>query len=609
VVRPPGSGPPKAAPRHRSRPDFLNREAWFVFLLRGDVRGGARPDDPDAQREFAAWWLLHGRDEFPWSWHWDRALAAAAMEPRDPAPAASGEAAMPRLLRRLRDSRNDLAAAFPPGDPAAAAELACWYRLSGPAELPAAPALPHAAMLDTERHSDRAPWSLGPPVPRMAAALWARNEWLQTRFDAHSPAGRAGLAAWYVSQGRRTVPLPTPAPVPPPEGHTARGGRRLDPGGINLVGFARAEFGLGEDVRMMAASLKAVGVPYTVIDVPPAGSLARRNDRSLDTMLSEKLVFDATVFCMTAFDTAQLHISGQSGLFAAARNVGYWPWELPNMPADWEEAYDLVDEVWAASRFARDAHAAAWRGPVRLMPPAVSLPAVRCGTRAGFGLPPADVFLFGVPFDPNSFLARKNPLAAVRAFRLAFPDLADRGVGLLLRVNGVLLPNGEGDMLRRAVAEDPRVLVLDGTRERDAALGILSLCDAMVSLHRSEGFGRNIAEAILLGLPVLATGYSGCVDFLRPEESIRWTPRPVKPGEYPFGDGQSWAEPCIEHAAEAMRALRDAGKSAKSPAAHRRAEALHRRHGPAAVGQRYSRWLKRLRPSGGIEADADARKI
>jgi glycosyltransferase involved in cell wall biosynthesis len=557
---------------------------WFAFLLRGDVREHAATDDPIAQREFVAWWFLHGRNEFPRVWHWDHAAAEVAMELL---PANSGSVALPRLLHRLRASRADLGTAFPTADPEAAAELLCWYRLSGPHELPAAPSLPHEIMLETERPSPRAPWDLGPPVPRMAVALWARHNRLQTAFPAGTAQARAGLAAWYVTEGRRLIPLPS-VPCSPP-GRSAR--EQLDPFGINLVGFARSEFGLGEDVRMMSAALDAAHVPHVAIDVP-VGPLVGREDHSLKAHLAEGLVYDATVFCMTAFDTAHLYLSGRTDLFYAAWNVGYWPWEFPVFPPSWVPVYDLVDEIWAASRFTYSAHVeACLHRPVRLMPPAVTLPPVQSGTRAGFALPPKEVFLFAFPFDPNSFLARKNPMAVVRAFCLAFPDQADRSVGLLLRVNGILPSDSEGEALRRAIQADPRVIVQEGTRTRAEALGILGCCNCLVSLHRSEGFGRNIAEAILLGVPVIATGYSGCADFLRPPESVRWTLQNVQSGDYPFAEGLCWADPCVAHAAQMMCTRRAESQEVSRAQTTQRRAVFRRRYAPAAVGARHAAWL------------------
>ena len=138
---------------------------------------------------------------------------------------------------------------------------------------------------------------------------------------------------------------------------------------------------------------------------------------------------------------------------------------------------------------------------------------------ADLGLYQEHAFVFVYPFDVNSHLARKNPLGLVRAFRLAFPP-ADVHVALLLRVNGNPDCHPGWAAVTTECAADRRITILAGTLDRQAALGVVAASDCLVSPHRAEGFGRNIAEAILLGIPVLATAFSGCTDFLAPEEGL-----------------------------------------------------------------------------------------
>jgi glycosyltransferase involved in cell wall biosynthesis len=135
------------------------------------------------------------------------------------------------------------------------------------------------------------------------------------------------------------------------------------------------------------------------------------------------------------------------------------------------------------------------------------------------------------------------------------------------------------------------VIIQEGTRTRAEALSILGCCDCLVSLHRSEGFGRNIAEAILLGVPVIATGYSGCADFLRPDESVRWTLQSVRPGDYPFAEGFRWADPCVAHAAQMMRIRRAEDQKAARVLTAQRRDAFCHRFAPAPVGAEYAAWL------------------
>jgi len=173
--------------------------------------------------------------------------------------------------------------------------------------------------------------------------------------------------------------------------------------------------------------------------------------------------------------------------------------------------------------------------------------------RSHFGLQPGEfVFLFS--YDFNSFAARKNPEAVIAAFREAFADGA-RGVRLLVKsTNGVRFPDKLA-ALQRSVADDPRIEVRDGFLSRDEMFGLQNTIDCYVSLHRSEGFGLGMAECMYLGKPVIATGYSGNLDFMNHDNSLLVDCRmvPLHEGDYPYWQGQHWADPDIAHAAHLMR--------------------------------------------------------
>jgi len=227
---------------------------------------------------------------------------------------------------------------------------------------------------------------------------------------------------------------------------------------------------------------------------------------------------------------------------------------------------------------------------------AVSVDRLTPTPRARFGLP-EDRFLFLYVFDWNSYPARKNPLAAIDAFRRAFPT-GREPVGLVLKTMNARPEDPRWQLLLAAAAADRRVAVLAETLDRGEALGLFAACDAYVSPHRAEGFGRTLAEAMLLGLPVIATAHSGNADFLTPDTGFPVAYRlvPVGHGDYPFGEGLLWAEPDLESLARNMRLAAD------QPAlARRRAQAgrdlIAARHDPRIVGKAY---LGRLQEIAGL---------
>lgn len=553
------------------RPSFLNQAMWWVWLLRSDIRGGAGIEDSEAQREFCAWWLLYGRQEYPAIWGADAVQIEPAMES---VPVGRTDLALPRLLRRLHAGRADLQAAFPLTDGDAVGAFCAWYLVHGTQELPASPPLPPEFL-------GRAA-GLADGVRQDAASLRATRPDLVALFDISTPAGRQRLNGWFAASGAGLLPPPA---LPPPSWQplTAAERRRSWSGsweyGVNLVGFARAEFGVGEDVRMFATALHGAEVPFRVVDVLPSGSRVRREDRTLDDAMADDLHYPITLVCMTGFDTAALLLTGGGPLLRAPITIGCWPWELARFPATWRDVYALVDEIWAASAYSAGAFEADQALPVRLIPPVVQLPPELPGPADDAGRK-AGLWVAVCPFDPNSYLARKNPAGAVRAFRLAFPCEPD--VRLVLRANGDPTTAPGWDALEDAIGGDPRIVRSFGTLDRAEALNLLARADAMISLHRAEGFGRNIAEAILLGVPVLATGFSGCLDFLEPAERVAWQPRRIACDDYPFGEGQSWAEPDIAQAAEKLRQLRLApGKPQEEYRA--RAARFTERHGVRTV--------------------------
>ncbi len=558
---------------------------WLAWLLRGDVRAGSDTADIEAQKDFVSWWLLFAHDEYKHSWWYGPEQVRVAMEPAPACPA------LPRLLLRLHQARLDLQRAFDLSDHEQIAGYLCWYRLAGAEKLPVAPALPSWALALTEAASPR----YGEPsISRMALALWATSPSLQTVIDPQSAGARRGLTQWYASRGQHQIPAPTALPDSPEirPADVVRPGSKGAPC-INLVGFARAEFGIGEDVRMVSRALEALGVAHSITDLRLTGAV-RSHDESRSAWFGAAPDAAAiNVFCLTGFDSGQHFLEHGTRPFQGAYNIGYWPWELPRFPDQWSDVYGLVDEVWAATRFQADAYRANSPVPVTLMPPAVTPPLAPRPVRIGAGRPGLrHRFTFIFPFDPNSTLARKNPAAAVRAFRAAFP-LADRTVRLVLRVNGYGRGRPGWLALKAAIRGDTRIRIIEGTLPRRESLRMLQAADCLVSPHRAEGFGRNIAEAIALAVPVLATGFSGSSDLLEKAERIASKPRLVKPGEYPHAEGLSWSEPDWRGLARQMQAVRRRRQS--NTVLIRRARRLLHRFGLRPAGERYEAAFRRIR--------------
>jgi glycosyltransferase involved in cell wall biosynthesis len=244
------------------------------------------------------------------------------------------------------------------------------------------------------------------------------------------------------------------------------------------------------------------------------------------------------------------------------RRIGVWYWELERIPAGWGPKLAWADEVWAPTRFIADAVAPEVRVPVRVMSPGLELPAFTPLPRGHFALP-ADRTLFLFAFDMASRMPRKNPLGLIDAFRRAFRP--DEPAELVIKTSRGADHPAEFDHLRRA-CEANRVRLIERTLPRAELLALMNCCDAFVSLHRSEGLGLGMAEAMLMGKPVIASGYSGNLDFMTADTAylVRCGRTACGPGVDPYPPDMQWADPDPDHAAELMRLVYDHPAEAKA---------------------------------------------
>ncbi len=353
------------------------------------------------------------------------------------------------------------------------------------------------------------------------------------------------------------------------------------PFGVNLIGHAFEVFGIGEDVRMAARALQAAGVPCCVIHHPAANGSAC-SDRSLEALLCSDPAggpFAFNLVCLAApIQGRWLRQNGCDPL-RERYTLSSWPWETQQWPEAWMPLLHVADELWPSSRFTAAALAAPAADAgltlqVIQMAAEITEPERFCGAsarvaaRARHGLP-GDAVLFGYGFDLNSTAIRKNPMAALEAFQLAFPmphlpatfgrecndhPLSEQ-VALLIKTFPPRGFSAEWEWLQARAAEDSRITLIAESLPREELLALYGCCDAFLSLHRSEGFGRGMAEALQLGVDVIATDFGGNTDFCTGPlaHPVRWRPAPIHRGAYPYADGHSWAEPDLAHAAELCR--------------------------------------------------------
>ena len=318
--------------------------------------------------------------------------------------------------------------------------------------------------------------------------------------------------------------------------------------GANVISHFCNPSGLQQAALSTKAGLECAGLHTSCRDVPvPRHYIPPDREKWLGLEIHPVTILThaATPYFINGYERAGLH--RRSDVY----RVAYWHWELEAVPQEWIESALTVDEIWAPTPFIADAMRRVMPRPVVDMLPGVKIGAIEPVTKEELGVA-RERFVFLFMFDLHSQIHRKNPRATVTAFKQAFG--AREPVTLVIKATGGDIFKDDFETLEQICRVENVVLVHE-VMSRARAYGMLEMCDCFVSLHRSEGFGLGLAEAMLLGKPVIATGYSGNLAFMNRENSMLvdyeiveiTEDRPV------YTKGNRWAEPSVAHAAELMR--------------------------------------------------------
>ncbi len=318
--------------------------------------------------------------------------------------------------------------------------------------------------------------------------------------------------------------------------------------GVNMLGHFCNPSGLQQAALWAKAALERAGLRTSCRDVPVPRYLVPR-DR--DQWLGLE-IFPVTILTQAGNPYFQSGYE-RSGLLPRENvyRIAYWNWELETVPDEWVKAAEQVDEIWSPTEFVARAMRARMPRPVYHLLPGVEIGSVETIPRALLNIP-EDHFVFLFMFDFHSQVHRKNPVAVFRAFQEAFRE--SDAATLLIKTSGGDIRAADLAELRQTI-RGPNVILLEQLMSRAQAYGLIAMCDCFVSLHRSEGFGLGLAEAMLLAKPVIATGYSGNMDFMNAQNSLLVDYEMVEITEDRpiYARGNSWAEPSINHAAALMR--------------------------------------------------------
>lgn len=393
-----------------------------------------------------------------------------------------------------------------------------------------------------------------PALPRYGAAMYEEHKDLRSLFPEVLKGDIDRYTNWFrvyavdrspaaLALGDNLKASTTPTRTVPDVGRSTDG--------VDVYGYFRAELGVGEAARLMVSALRSQQV-----DVSTISDHRNQSRQSVEYACDEEARHRTIVMSVNADRLPGTMASMGRKFFKGRHVIGQWFWELESIPDFFIPAFRLVDELWAPTLFIKgmlEAHAPR-RVTVTHMPLPLLTPVVDGAvTRQTFGLDERFMFLF--TFDFLSVLKRKNALGLIDAYCAAFAE--GDGAQLVIKTINGDKRLGDIEQLRWHARKRPDITIIDGYVTHAQTAGLMNLSDCYVSLHRSEGLGLTMAEAMLLGKPVIATAYSGNLDFMNDQTAllVPWERTEVGGQAEGYPARATWAEPDLSVAGAHMRKL------------------------------------------------------
>lgn len=328
---------------------------------------------------------------------------------------------------------------------------------------------------------------------------------------------------------------------------------RMNIEGVNVIGFVKGEFGLGQGVRMTIKALEAAGIPVCTLNFN-----AKTPHHAEDTLISNietSPKYSINIIQINPDMLDEFTRLNGSELLKGRYNIAFWAWELDRYPDMYQRFFDYFDEVWTPSTFCVEAIAAKSPVPVLAFPHPITQNQSTID-RNILQLPVGKFILLSL-FDFLSSIERKNIFGIIDAFEKAFGK-DDSSVLLVLKANNSEMFPDQLARLKNRIVGFVNILLINKRYERSHIDGLIKVSNVLVSLHRGEGFGLTMAEAMAAGKPVIATDYSGNRDFMHSGNSFLVPYKMIAVSDINpcYTKGNMWADPDIDEAAKQMLLVR-----------------------------------------------------
>ncbi|MEM3074538.1 MAG: glycosyltransferase [Candidatus Pacearchaeota archaeon] len=370
--------------------------------------------------------------------------------------------------------------------------------------------------------------------------------------------------------------------------------KKVKPGefGVNILGYLNSESGLGECARSLVKEIQTTDIPHVINNYSVSPST--KNNKEFEKFFKSNNPYPINVIMIMVdrFEDAKVNIGKK--YFYNKYIIPYWFWELEKFPRKGVKILKTnnIKEVWVPTEFVKNSLRKIWGGKILVVHPCIDFKVQEKYTRHYLNIP-EDKFIFLFMFDYFSIIERKNPIGLIKSFRKAFGNKKD--VMLVIKCANSHAKIKEHRKLILEAQKTNNIKIIDYYLSREETHGLTNCCDCYVSLHRGEGFGLTMAEAMYLGKPVIATKYSGNLDFMNDKNSFLVDNKLVqlKRDYLVYKKDNFWAEPNISQAAKFMRYVYENREKVKIIAEQGKKD-IRTKFSPKAIGKIIKKRLDKL---------------